>query len=118
MRKAFTLIEILIVVILLAILATIVVQMFSDVTDDAQNSKEATDISTLKSACQLYFAETGNRPSSDMNELDDTGVQSVIDKNGDGPVTAADTCGPWVDEIPTRSDGTAYAYNSTTGTVY
>ena len=118
MRKAFTLIEILIVVILLAILATIVVQMFSDVTDDAQNSKEATDISTLKSACQLYFAESGSRPSSDMNELDDTGVQAVIDKDGDGDVDANDTCGPWVDEIPQKADGTAYAYNSTTGTVY
>lgn len=107
------------VALLVAIIMNVVLgQVFSDVTDEARRSKEATDISTLSSACQLYFAETGRRPSSDMHELDDTGVQSVIDKDGDGDVDANDTCGPWVDEIPTKVDGTAYTYNSATGTVY
>ena len=53
-RKAFTLIEILIVVIILGILAAIVVPQFTSATEDAQVSNAETQLQTIRSQIELY----------------------------------------------------------------
>lgn len=103
MRKAFTLIEVLIVVVLLAILATIVIQLLYNMADQAANSKEAADLDVLNSASQIYRIETGAFPA-DAAALTASGVQAVIDTDGDGDVDGDDTCGPWIDEEPLDPD--------------
>jgi len=115
MRKAFTLIEILIVVILLAILAAIVIPMFSDATDQARQAKIDTDISSLESQIELYRAQTGGYPAA-LSDLI-TSVAAGVDVNGDGVVDASDTYGPWIKEVPLNPDGTAYTYAAGNGTV-
>lgn len=56
MKKAFTLIEILIVVILLGILAAVVVPQFVDQTDIARDAAAAQTEATLNNAWQQYVA--------------------------------------------------------------
>lgn len=53
-RKAFTLIEILIVVIILGILAAIVVPQFTSATEDAQLSSAKSTLQTIRSQIELY----------------------------------------------------------------
>src|SRR5581483_11229244 len=53
-RKGFTLVEILIVVIILGFLAAIVIPQFTNASSDARKSNMASQLQTLKSQIQLY----------------------------------------------------------------
>lgn len=53
-RNAFTLVEILIVVIILGILAAIVVPQFTSASEDAQISNTETQLSTIRNQIELY----------------------------------------------------------------
>ena len=98
MRSAFTLIEILIVVILLGILAAIVVPMFTDAAEDTNIAACDTNVSALKTALQLYTAHMGNPPLA----LADLASAAT---NGAGKVN-----GPWVEVVPDCPFGTPYTY--------
>jgi prepilin-type N-terminal cleavage/methylation domain-containing protein len=57
-RKGFTLVEILIVVVILGILAAIVVPQFTNATQDAQGGNILTQLETLNNQIELYRART------------------------------------------------------------
>ena len=61
-RKAFTLIEILIVVVILGILAAVVIPQFTNAADEANNAGVRTQLQTLRSQVELYRAENGAYP--------------------------------------------------------
>ena len=62
-RKAFTLIEILIVVIILGILAAIVVPQFTSATEEAQISNMQSTLQTIRNQIELYrVRNNGQRP--------------------------------------------------------
>ncbi len=62
-RKAFTLVEILIVVVILGILAAIVVPQFTNATQDAQAGNLKAQLSSLNRQIELYRARNnGNVP--------------------------------------------------------
>ncbi len=61
-RKAFTLIEIIIVVILVGILAAIVIPQLSSSSDDARINAQATDIRAIQGQIHLYQAKVGSYP--------------------------------------------------------
>jgi general secretion pathway protein G len=69
-RTAFTLIEILIVVILLGILAAIVIPQFTDTSEQAEDTAAASVESTLNSQTQLYKFRYGTLPG-DAGDLVD-----------------------------------------------
>jgi len=52
--KGFTLVEILIVVIILAVLATVVIPEFSDASDSARESAVRTDLYSIRSQIEIY----------------------------------------------------------------
>jgi general secretion pathway protein G len=58
--KGFTLIELLIVVIIIAILAAIAIPQFSNSTGDAQESAASANLTTLRSAIELYRVQHNN----------------------------------------------------------
>lgn len=63
-RKAFTLVEILIVVVILGILAAIVVPQFTNATQDAMAGNIQTQLDTLNNQLELYKARNnGNLPA-------------------------------------------------------
>ncbi|MEO0512388.1 MAG: prepilin-type N-terminal cleavage/methylation domain-containing protein [Planctomycetota bacterium] len=74
-RKAFTLVEILIVVVILGILAAVVVPQFVNASDEAQVGNVETQLQTLRTQIQLFRASDG----SNAYPLDDTLWEQLID---------------------------------------
>ena len=62
-RRAFTLIEILIVVVILGILAAIVIPQFSEASDDANESAIKSTLQTVRSQIELYKFKEGGLPA-------------------------------------------------------
>ena len=60
LSRGFTLIELLIVVIILAILAAIVIPQFANTTNDAREGALDSNLSTLRSAVELYKIQHKN----------------------------------------------------------
>ncbi|MBX7169131.1 MAG: prepilin-type N-terminal cleavage/methylation domain-containing protein [Pirellulales bacterium] len=61
-RFAFTLVEVLIVVVILAILAATVIPQFTDSTTDAKKSSLRYNLHTLRAQIELYKAQHGGTP--------------------------------------------------------
>ncbi|HYE63905.1 MAG TPA: type II secretion system protein [Phycisphaerales bacterium] len=59
-RRAFTLVEILIVVVILGILAAIVVPQFSTATEDSQRTAVADQVRKVRQALAVYYVRNGN----------------------------------------------------------
>ncbi|MEQ1528065.1 MAG: prepilin-type N-terminal cleavage/methylation domain-containing protein [Methylococcales bacterium] len=64
LMKGFTLVELLIVVIILAILAAIVVPQFASSTNDAKISAAKSTLANLRAAIDLYYQQHGNYPGA------------------------------------------------------
>lgn len=65
-NKGFTLVELLIVVIIIAILASILVPQFSSSTDDAKLAALDGTLSNMRSAVDLYYQQHGDYPSKNL----------------------------------------------------
>ncbi len=63
LAKAFTLVEILIVVVILGILAAIVVPQFTNATQDAQQGNLRAQIKSLQNQIELFKARTNAYPT-------------------------------------------------------
>ncbi len=63
-QSGFTLVELLIVVVILAILAGILVPQFSSATDDAKMSSLDSNLANVRSAIELYYQQHGHYPGS------------------------------------------------------
>src|SRR5437660_6684515 len=69
-RSAFTLIEVLIVVVIMAILAATIIPQFTDSTKDAKLSTVRFNVHTLRSQIELYRTHhIGIAPSGTLAEL-------------------------------------------------
>ena len=62
--KGFTLVELLIVVIILAILAAIIIPQFSGATDDAEQAAYDTNIANIRAAIDLYRQQHNEYPGA------------------------------------------------------
>ena len=82
--KGFTLVELLIVVIILAILAAILVPQFASSTDEAKSSSLDTTLSNMRSAIDLYYQQHGKYPAA------------VVSTGGTCDTGTADTTGSTV----------------------
>ncbi len=63
-QRGFTLVELLIVVIILAILAAIIIPQFTAATDDATQSAYDTNVANIRSAVDLYRQQHGEYPGA------------------------------------------------------
>ena len=92
--KAFTLVELLIVVVILGILAAVVIPQFSDASTDARFSSLATNLATIRGQIELYkLQHRGSYP-----ELSKFTAQMTAgtDVNGD----PGSDFGPYLQRIP------------------
>jgi prepilin-type N-terminal cleavage/methylation domain-containing protein len=94
-RNAFTLIEILIVVVILGILAAIVIPQFTNAADDANESGVKSQLQTLRSQIELYRAQNaGTNPASlatgDWSTMIDSGYLNGPPNN---PMTSNNSVG-------------------------
>ena len=64
-NKAFTLVELLVVITILAIISVVAYQNFGWAVDKAVSSRKITDVSTIETALQQYKADTNFFPPAD-----------------------------------------------------
>jgi prepilin-type N-terminal cleavage/methylation domain-containing protein len=97
-RSAFTLIEVLIVVVIMAILAATIIPQFTDSTKDAKTSTAKMNLATLRSQIQLYRTQhAGLNPTAALVEL-----TQVTDINGATGSGATFVYGPYLRQVPTN----------------
>jgi general secretion pathway protein G len=99
-RKAFTLIEILIVVIILGILAAIVIPQFTNASSDARNSSLASTLQTLRSQIELFKLQHGDT-LPDLRTVGSGWAPFTGQTNYGNP---AQTFGPYMQSAPTNPE--------------
>jgi len=106
-RKAFTLIELLIVIAIIAILAGIIITATTGATKKARDSKRVADMKMLYNAIVQYEADHGEYPPC-LQDLVDEGYISAIpmDPLSKKRVCEVDACGSC------KSTSTTYIYQS------
>ena len=116
-QRAFTLVEILIVVIILGILATIIIGLFQNSTKDAAANSLKDNLRNMRSQLQLYIAQHGSYPTiaafnAQMTQYsDDTGATSPTK-------TATHVYGPYILEMPNLPVGTNKGKSTVTSMTY
>lgn len=100
-RTAFTLVEILIVVIILGILAAIVIPQFTQASNDARAAALVSDLQTVRSQIELYKVQhLDNYPDADniVNQL--TMRTNAAGETGTDAATYP--YGPYLQDFPTN----------------
>ena len=78
-QKGFSLIEIMVVVVILGILASIVVPKIMGRPDEARKVKAKQDVLAIQNALDLYKLDNGNYPSTDQ------GLMALVEKPTSNP---------------------------------
>ncbi len=86
-RGAFTLIELLLVLVILGVLAAVVVPKFTGRTEKAKISGATTSVSNLGAALNIFEHDTGHFPSNDE------GLNALVSQ----PASAKDWNGPYIE---------------------
>ena len=103
MKKGFTLIELVMVIVIIAILAAIAIPKFIDLRNQAKQAACNGNVATIRSAVAAYYAKTATEGTADFPSRLTLGT---FEHNyfADG-------------SLPSCPFGTAYSYNSSTGVV-
>lgn len=100
-RSGFTLVEILIVVVIMAVLASVVIPQFTGSTDDAKSSTGNFNLSAMRSVIQTYRAHhDGQNPGSATGTNLLTSLTKKSNKDGSIPSDGSGVFGPYLVEIP------------------
>ncbi len=62
-KKGFTIVELLIVIVVIGILATLVIVTFTGIQQKGRNTQRKTDINAVTSHVEAFYAETGSYPT-------------------------------------------------------
>lgn len=102
--QGFTLIEIMVVVVILAILGTFAVSSIIDNPDKARVTKAEHDIRTLESALEMYKLDNFNYPSTDQ------GLRALVEKPTSGREPRNWKANGYMKSIPLDPWGNEYIY--------
>ena len=116
-RQAFTLVELLLVLMILGILAAIVIPKFTGRTEQAREAAAKTQIATFRTALDAFEVDNGYYPKG-KNGLLDLIQQPRDAQNWHGPYLSSDAIprDPWGNdylyECPGRHNPSAYDISS------
>ena len=105
-EAGFTLIEVIVVIIILGLLASIIVPRIVGRTDTAKRTAAAVTIKQLESALKLYRADNGFYPTTDQ------GLEALVTKPTTPPVPLRYSADGYLDKVPTDPWGNQYIYLS------
>ena len=106
LEEGFTLIEIMVVILILGLLATIVVQSLRGATDKAKRTKAQADISEIKTALDRYYLDNGYYPTTDQ------GLPALVSAPTSGRQPANYEQGGYIERVPNDPWGSPYFYQS------
>jgi general secretion pathway protein G len=104
--SGFTLIEILVVVVILGILATVVVPRFMDKPDEARVVRAQQDVQALVAALNMYRLDNFAYPSTEQ------GLEALVRKPAGRPDAPNWKAGGYIDRLPKDPWGRDYSYLS------
>jgi general secretion pathway protein G len=105
-QQAFTLIEIMIVVVILGILAAVVIPKILDRPDQARVTAAKADIAVIMQQLKLYRLDNSFYPSTDQ------GLQSLIVKPATNPAPMNWKQGGYLERLPNDPWGRPYQFLS------
>jgi general secretion pathway protein G len=123
-RDAFTLIELIVVVLILGILAAVALPKFVGQSDQAKVNGALQSLSVLRTAIDTYRVNNSAFPTAaNLNQLGSNGIMQYLrTPTFPSPVVGANardnTVGTSTDSPPTLASGTSgWVYNVTTGEI-
>ena len=105
-QRGFTLIEIMVVVVIIGLLATLVLPRVLGRQDQAMVAKAKVDIQAISSALKLYKLDNFNYPSTSQ------GLEALTKEPGGDPPAKNWKKGGYVERLPTDPWGNPYQYLS------
>lgn len=108
--KGFTIVELLIVIVVIGILATLVIVTFSGIQQKGRDSQRKTDINALQSHIEAYYAQTGTYPTAAMLN---TAAFRTANMKGLDPEALKDPKATGADINAGVSSATQYGYVAT-----
>lgn len=103
-QQGFTLIEIMVVVVIIAVLATLIIPNVIGRAEDARIAKAKADVRALDSALAMYRLDNGHDPSTDQ------GLDALVKKPSGTPLAENWRKGGYVRSLPEDPWGHAYQY--------
>ena len=100
----FTLIEIMVVIAIIGILATLIVPKIMGRPDEARATAAKHDVGTLVQAFKLYRLDIGRYPTTEQ------GIKALVEKPTSEPVPQNWKAGGYLDSIPKDPWGNPYQY--------
>ncbi len=104
--EGFSFIEVMIVVVILAILATLLIPRVMGRTEDAKRVAAKAQISNIESALQLYKLDNGNIPSTEQ------GLKALVERPSSGPAASNWKAGGYLPKVPVDPWGFPYKYTT------
>ncbi len=118
-KKGFTLVELLIVIIIIAVLAAIAIPKFSNSSLRSKESALRGNLKITRDAIDLFKADCGVYPAG-LTDLATTSAPTAgLDSAGSSKsITATDWRGPYVQAVPKDIDGaTDFTFSTASGSV-
>jgi general secretion pathway protein G len=118
-KRGFTLVELLIVIIIIAVLAAIAIPRFADSSTRSKESALRAELRLLRNAIELFRNDTGVFPAALADLAASTAPATGRRADGSsGNIIAADFKGPYVTKISTDPvSGSAFTYSITSPNV-
>ncbi len=105
-RTGFTLLEVMVVVLILGMLATIVAPKLLGRTDEARRTKAIADMQGIEQALSLYRLDTGGYPTTEQ------GLEALVERPTTPPVPARWNEEGYLERVPVDPWGHPYVYVS------
>jgi len=102
--RAFTLLEVMIVVFILGLLATIIVPRLVGRTDEARRVKVIADLKSIAQALDLYRLDAGAYPTTQQ------GLAALVERPTAPPAPARWNRNGYLDRVPSDPWGRTYVY--------
>jgi general secretion pathway protein G len=105
-QDGFTLIEIMVVILILGLLATIVVQSLRGAADKAKRVKAQADLSEIKTGLDRFYLDNGYYPTTDQ------GLSALVSLPTTGRVPNNYESAGYIERLPLDPWGSNYVYQS------